>query len=300
MQNKGTLYGIAAYFLWGILPVYWKLLDHVSAFEILTHRIVWSFLFVVLLLAVRGQWRGFDRVRHNPKKLIISFVTAAILAMNWLTYIYAVTSGFIVEASLGYFINPLFNVFLGVIVLHERLRRVQWLAISIAALGVLYLTFRYGSFPWIALTLTLTFGTYGLFRKTMALESLEGLGVETAILSVPAVGLLFVIGHQGSTAVLNSNYTTVLLLIGAGVATALPLILFASAARQIKLSLLGFLQYIAPTLQFFLGVAVYHEPFTINRFIGFCFIWIALILYTAEGYLYNKGEFRNAQKFKIH
>jgi len=283
-----------------MLPIYWKLLDHVSALEILGHRIIWSFLFVVLLLAVRGQWNGFDRVRQNPKKLTISFVTASILAVNWLTYIYAVTSGFIVEASLGYFINPLFNVFLGVIILHERLRRLQWMAIGIAALGVLYLTFRYGSFPWIALTLTLTFGTYGLLRKTMALESLEGLGMETAILSLPAIGLLLLIENHNGTSFLNSGIQTLLLLIGAGVATAMPLILFASAARQIKLSLVGLLQYIAPTMQFLIGVAIYHEPFTVNRFIGFCFIWMALILYTVEGYFYNRRQLKNVQKLTIH
>lgn len=218
--------------------------------------------------------------------MLLTFtLSGTLLAVNWYTYIWGVNNGHIVETSLGYFINPLVNVLLGFVFLKERMRPAQWLALSVAAAGVLYLTFNYGSFPWIALTLAFSFGAYGLLRKTAPLNSAEGLFVETAVLFLPALGFLLLEEARGVGALGHMGATTTLLLIGAGAATSIPLLLFASGARRITLTTLGLLQYVAPTLQFLIGVLIYHEPFGVERLIGFGLIWLALALYTAESYV---------------
>ena len=284
MTNKnGVLAVVGAYTLWGFLPLYWKSVQAVPAFELLCHRMVWAFLFVALLLARRGQWEWLRQARKNPVTLITFLGTACILALNWFTYIWAVNTGHIVDASLGYFINPLFSVLLGVLFLGERLRRWQWIAIGLATGGVIFLTLGYRAFPWIALTLAVTFGFYGLLRKTAPLGALEGLSLETAVLFLPALAYLVHLESVGTASFGHTGATTGILLALTGVATALPLLWFAYGTRRATLTTVGILQYIAPTLQFLLGVLVYGESFAKTRMIGFCVIWIALLIYSLEG-----------------
>lgn len=287
-ETRGRLAAVGAYGLWGVLPVYWKAIEHVPAIEILAHRMAWSLVFTVLLLSIRSHWEWLKEIRANPRRFLTFVASACILGVNWFTYIFAVNSGHIVEASLGYFINPLFSVVLGVVFLHERLRKLQWIAVTIALIGVAYLTYHYGNIPWIALTLALTFGLYGLLRKTAPLTSLPGLSLEMMFLVVPAVVFLIYLELQGRGHFGHDTLPTEILLIFTGVATALPLLLFAYGAKRIRLATIGILQYIAPTLQFLIGVFIYNEIFTTARFIGFCFIWVALGLYTTEGFMYRR------------
>jgi chloramphenicol-sensitive protein RarD len=282
-MNKGVLAGIGAYLIWGFFPIYLKTLQVVSPLQIMLHRLVWSFLFVMLLILVRKEWQQFRSSIFSRRVLLTYSLTAVLLAANWLIYIYGVNSGQVIETSLGYFINPLLNVALGVVILRERLRPMQWLPVGLAAIGVLYLTVQYGSLPWIALALAFSFGLYGLIKKVAPLGSLHGQSLETGILFVPAVIYLFFAQSQGFGAFGHQGLSVTLLLAFAGIVTALPLLLFGSAARTIPLSLLGILQYIAPTIQFLLGVYLYQEPFTTTLLIGFAFIWIALLIFTLEG-----------------
>ncbi len=291
-MKKGVIYAAGAYILWGLFPLYWKNLDAVPALEILSHRIVWSLVFMLLLLTVRHNWAWLKPALHSKRTLLIFLLTGALLSVNWLTYIWAVNAGFIIETSLGYFINPLVSVLLGVVFLRERLRSGQWLAIAIAAVGVLYLTVSYGALPWISLVLAFSFGSYGLLRKIAPLGSQEGLTLETAWMFIPAFLYLLFVQGQGTAAFLHSDLKTTLMLGLAGVATAVPLLLFASGARLIPLSIVGLLQYIAPTIQFPIGVFVYHEAFTQTRFIGFSIVWMALIIFTAELFMHNKKRTR--------
>jgi chloramphenicol-sensitive protein RarD len=272
MNNAGVLSAIVAYTLWGLLPIYWKSIHTVPAFEVLCHRTVWSLTFVLLLLLWKKHWSWLDQARKSRATIITFLVTSSILGINWFVYIWAVNAGHILDASLGYFINPLISVLLGMLFLGERLRPWQWVAIGIALCGVVFLTVGYGAFPWIALTLALTFGFYGLLRKTASLEALEGLALETAVLSVPALAYLVYLELTGTASFGH-----------AGIVTALPLLLFASAARKVTLATVGILQYIAPTMQFLLGALVYGETFTETRLIGFGTVWIALIVYSLEG-----------------
>jgi chloramphenicol-sensitive protein RarD len=281
--NKGIFYAAGAFVLWGLLPIFWKALHHVPALEILAHRMVWSLMFVLVLLAVQGHWRWLGAVFRNGRVLLTFMTTALLLSVNWFIYIWGVNAGYIVETSLGYFINPLVNVLLGTLFLKERLRLWQGVAIGVAVLGVLYLTLRYGSPPWIALTLAGSFGVYGLLRKTAALNSLEGLTLETLLFFPPALAYLLYAEFMGQAAFVHADTTTNLLLVIAGIATALPLLLFAAAARRVTLTLMGVLQYIAPTMQLLLGVLLYGESLTSDRLIGFCLIWLALLIYTLEG-----------------
>jgi chloramphenicol-sensitive protein RarD len=286
--NRGLFYAIAAYGMWGLLPLYWKALQSVPSTQIVAHRMVWSLVFVAALLVFRRQWAWLPAVLKQPRTLLLVLLAGCIVAVNWLTYVWAVNAGYVVETSLGYFINPLLSVFLGVIFLRERLRGGQWLAIGLALLGVLYLTVAYGNFPWIALTLALTFGLYGLLKKTTALAALEGLSLETALLFGPALAYLLLQEGQGQGAFGHAGVGTSLLLALTGVATGLPLLLFGAAARRIPLSTVGILQYIAPTVQFLLGVFLYREPFTASRLIGFILIWTALLIYSGEGLLVHR------------
>lgn len=291
-MNKGILYAIGAYGMWGFFPLYWKWLQGVPAQEILVHRMVWSLVFVGLLLAIKKDWAWVMPALKDRRTLFSYFAAACLLAANWYVYIWGVNAGQIVETSLGYFINPLVSVLFGVLFLQEKMRPGQWLAVGLAAAGVLYLTISYGRLPWIALTLATTFGTYGLIKKQVKLNSLQGMGLETAVLFVPALAyiLYLTFTHTGSFGTVNTQ--TTLLLACAGIVTAIPLLFFAAAAPRIPLSMLGILQYLAPTLQFSIGVIIYHEPFPIARLIGFGIIWLALLIYSIEGMItYRRTQF---------
>jgi chloramphenicol-sensitive protein RarD len=281
-MNKGILSGIAAYTVWGFFPIYFKAMQAAPALQIVAHRLAWSLVFLMIVVTIRRAWIGF-RPALNRRGLLIYVLAAALLSFNWLVYIYGVNAGFILETSLGYFTNPLVNVLLGVVFLRERLSLSKWIPIGIAAAGVLYLTIGYGRLPWIALALAFSFGLYGLTKKLAPLGSLHGLSMETAILFVPAVVYLVVMEMQGSGAFGRASTATSLLLALSGVITAVPLLLFASAARAIPLSTLGLLQYIAPTIQFLVGVLIYGEEFTPERVVAFSLIWLALLILTVGG-----------------
>ena len=287
-MNKGILAGIGAYTLWGLFPIYWRLLEEVPAIEILVHRMVWSLLFVVVILTVQKDWHWLREASRNRKTMLTYTLAAILLSVNWFTYIWAVNAGYVVEASLGYFINPLVNILLGVIFLGEKLRTGQVAAVVLAGLGVVYLTVSYGSLPWISLVLAFTFGMYGLIKKTAPLESMHGFSLETMVLFLPALGYLLYREATGVGAFVHQGTTVTLLLILAGPVTSIPLLLFGYSARRIPLSMLGFIQYIAPTLQFMLGVFVYTEPFPPARLLGFCIIWTALLVYSLEGVFINR------------
>jgi chloramphenicol-sensitive protein RarD len=282
-MNKGLWYAVGAYVLWGVLPVYWKALQTVPPIQIVGHRMVWSLIFVGALFLLKPHWSHFYQVVKHKKVLLIYFTAGSILFFNWFTYVWAVNAGYVVETALGYYINPLIYVVLGVLLLRERLRLWQWVAVASAAGGVLYLTFFYGSLPWIALVLAFSFGFYGLVKKLAPLPALDGLLLETALLFLPAFFLLFYQEASGSGAFGHSSLIVTFLLIFTGVATGLPLLWFAAAARRVPLTTIGVLQYIAPTMQFLLGDYLYHEPFTASRLIGFSLIWLALLIYTIEG-----------------
>jgi chloramphenicol-sensitive protein RarD len=280
-MNKGVGYALAAYTFWGFLPIYWKVLHHVSAPEILMHRIVWSFIFLLLVLSYKGYWSWLAALREW--RVLLTFITSSLLlTLNWGLYIWAVNAGFIVETSLGYFINPLVNVLLGMVFLRERLRPGQWVAVAFAVAGVGYLTISYGALPWISLTLAFSFGIYGLLRKTAKLDALAGLSLETALIVLPAAGYLIWLEVNKTAVFLHTDPISNVLLVLTGVVTAVPLLWFALAARQVPLTTMGVLQYVAPTLQFLIGVFLYGEAFTHDRLIGFSFIWMALAIYSAE------------------
>jgi chloramphenicol-sensitive protein RarD len=287
-MNKGILKGVIAYTLWGFFPIYWKFLHQVPALQVIGNRIVWSFLMLIGIVFFSHQLPAFRAAASSRRIYGIYTVAAVLLTINWLVYVWGVNSGFIVETSLGYFINPLISVLLGVLFLHERLRSTQWVAVVIAAIGVAYLTTVYGHLPWIALTLAFSFGFYGLVKKLAPLGSLYGLTLETGIVFPVALIYLLFMGLRGTGAFLQDGPTTTLLLIGAGPITTIPLLLFASAAREIPLTILGLLQYIAPTLQFLIGVFIYKEPFNRSLLIGFGIIWLALIIFWVENYLSHR------------
>jgi chloramphenicol-sensitive protein RarD len=283
-MRTGIIYATLAFLSWGLFPLYFHALDEVPAGQILAHRVLWSLLFLMVVLTVRRQWRWLPEVIKQPK-VVFSFVASALLlSVNWLIYIWSVNHGHVVDASLGYFINPLVNIMLGYIVLGERLRRLQWAAIAVAALGVLWLTWQAGTVPWIALALALTFGGYGFLRKTAALGALEGLAFETMVLFPLAVAYVVWLSVHGANVFLTTPHDSIRwLLVAAGPITAIPLLMFAAGARRIPLAVLGMIQYVGPTLQFLLGVWLFKEAFTADRLVGFSLIWSALALYAVEG-----------------
>lgn len=284
------VYGIAAYALWGLTPLYWPLLDGAGEVEALAHRIVWSAFVVVALLAVT---RGFGRVRALSRRSVLLLgAAAAIITINWGTYIWSVLNGHVVEVSLGYFINPLVTVLLGVVVLRERLRPVQWAAVGIAFVAVVVLTIDYGRPPWIALTVAFSFGTYGLIRKKINVGAVEGFGVETALLLGPAAAFLIVLEADGSGTFTHAGLGTDLLFLGAGLVTAVPLLFFGAAAIRVPLTTIGLLQYIAPILQFVIGVLVFREDVPPVRLAGFALVWAALIVLTAESLAHRRRRLR--------
>ena len=284
----GLITGLGAFLIWGLSPVYWKQILHVPAFEVILHRIVWSFFFLLPIIILRGRWREFISTLRNPKALVILLGTALLVSANWFVYIWAVTNNHLLQASLGYFINPLVNILLGMVFLKERFRRLQILALIIATAGVLYLTFYFGQFPWISLTLAFSFGIYGLIRKVVDVASLVGLTVETMLLSVPAGIYLVMMYTDRKGAFLLTNVQTDLYLLGASVATAVPLLLFTISARRLKLSTVGFIQYVGPTCMFLLGIFVYHEHFAVAQVVTFILIWIALALYSVDSILFYR------------
>lgn len=286
-MNKGILYGIGAYIAWGFFPIYWKFLHHVPAIQLIGHRIIWSFLLLAAVIAAGKQWSEFQAL-INAKVLKIYTIAALLIGVNWFMYVWAVNHEFIVETSLGYFINPLISVLLGVIILKERLRKTQWIPVALAAIGVTYLTFVYGRLPYIALSLAFSFGLYGLVKKLSPLGSLYGLTVETGILFVPAAAYLIFVQANQTAAFLNTGTPSDLLMIGAGVVTTIPLLMFASAARSVPLWVIGLLQYIAPTLQFLIGIFIYKEPFNHDQLIGFGIVWVALVFFLVENYLASR------------
>ncbi len=280
----GTVYAGLAFFCWGLFPLYFHTIKDVPSMEILVHRVLWCMLFLIAVLTFRRQWGWLASMRERPK-VVGSFVLSSIfLSGNWFVYIWAVNNDHVLDASLGYFINPLVNVMLGYLLLKERLRAMQWAAIALAACGVLWLAILAGHVPWIALILAFSFGLYGLMRKTAALGALEGLAFETIMLLPMAVAYMTWLAMHGESVFINTTAdSTRWLLIAAGPITAIPLLLFAAGARRISLSLLGVLQYVAPTMVFITGVWLFDEPFSQQRLIGFILIWSALVVYAGEG-----------------
>lgn len=288
-MNKGIWSGIAAYALWGFFPIYWKLLHDVPALQLLGHRIGWSFGLLTLYILVSRQWNDFRSVAFNRKTIGIYSIAGVLLSINWLIYVWGVNAGFIVETSLGYFINPLLSVLFGVVFLRERLRPMQWVPVALAAVGVAYLTITYGRLPWIALSLAVSFGLYGLVKKLSPLGSVYGLTLETGIVFPLALAYLGFVQLGGTGAFLHNGLTVDLLLVGAGIVTTIPLLMFASAAKQIPLNMVGVLQYLAPTIQFLIGVFIYKEPFDTTRFIGFSIVWLALVIFWVENILAHRA-----------
>ncbi|RAL23991.1 EamA family transporter RarD [Lujinxingia litoralis] len=280
-MRSGLGFALGAYLMWGFFPIYWKLLEHVPAMQILAHRMVWSLGFVALILGVRNRWAWVREL--TPRALLTYLAASLFLAFNWGMYIWAVNAGYIVETALGYFINPLFNVVIGAIWLGERPRRVQWMAIGLAALGVVYLAVIYGQVPLIALSLASSFAIYGLIKKKAHQGAIEGVALESALLFLPALAFLVFWEWKGQGHLLTGSLSTQLLLIGGGAATMMPLLFFAAAVRRLSLTVIGVMQYIGPTIQFLIGVFIFHEPLTLTRLVGFLFIWAGLLVFTAEG-----------------
>jgi chloramphenicol-sensitive protein RarD len=282
-MNVGVVYAALAYVAWGLFPLYFRQVAAVSSTEIVLHRTVWSLVFVLLVLAAMRRFGALWSVLRQPRQLGLFLLSALLLSGNWLVYVWAVNHGHVIDASLGYFINPLVYVLLGFAFLHERLRPLQWGAVAVAGLGVAWLTWQAGQLPWIALLLAGSFGLYGLMRKTALLGALEGLALETLLLAPLAVPALLVWTLRGDSALAHADAATFGWLLAAGPVTAVPLLLFAAGARLIPLATLGLLQYIGPTLQMAIGIWVFHEHFQPQRLTGFMLIWLALALYSAEG-----------------
>ncbi len=280
-ERRGTGFGVAAYLIWGLFPLFFPLLEPSGAIEILAHRVVWSLVVVLVVLLVSGNaWR---RVPKAGRPLGLLTLAAVLIAVNWGVYIWGVNHGHVVETSLGYFVNPLVTVALSVLVLHERLHRYQWVAVGIAAAGVVVLTIQAGRPPWIALILACTFGTYGLIKKVVGVEPAAGLAVETAVLAPFAIGYLLVLGGHGQSTFTANGSGHALLLVALGPVTAVPLMMFAAASSRVPLSRMGLMQYLTPTIQFVIGVAVRHEPLPALRLIGFLTVWVALAIFTIDG-----------------
>jgi chloramphenicol-sensitive protein RarD len=285
---KGFLCALTAFLIWGLSPIYWKTLQGVPAFEIVLHRVIWSFLFLLPLLPIQKRTEELRAVVRNPRVLATLFFTTLLVAVNWLIFIWSVNNGRVLQASLGYYINPLFSVLLGVVILRERLRRAQVIAVLLAGAGVLYLTIGLGRFPWIALTLAFTFGLYGLVRKVAPVSALVGLTVETLIMLPPSLGYLGLLYLDGRGAFSHISPTTDLLLMASALATALPLLLFNLGTRILHLSTIGFMQYIVPSCFFLFAVFVFREPISSVQLWTFALIWSALALYTVDSMLLHR------------
>jgi chloramphenicol-sensitive protein RarD len=293
-NNLGLIYAFAAYTWWGFIPIFWKQLSHVDSIEIVMHRMVWACVLVTLLIIVSRQWRQFKTLFAQPKLIFKLFIASVLVSTNWAVFIWAVNNEHLVQTSLGYFMNPLFSVALGVILFGEVLRRGQMLALSIAAIGVLYLVLSYGVVPWISLVLAVTFALYGAVKKSVSVPATHGLAVETMCLLIPAAVYLFYIELQGSGQFFDLPSNTWMLVLG-GLFTLVPLVLFAAAAKRISMTALGMTQYIVPSLQLLIGVFIYNEPFGSQTMIAFGFIWLALAIYSMDQ-LRHQNVLRRARK----
>ena len=280
LDRRGIAYALSAYAIWGLFPLYYLWLQHVSAPQLLAHRIVWSCLMLGVVVVLLRQARVLRPGTLTRTTLHVYTIAALLIAVNWLAFVWAVTHDRVIELSLGYFITPLVNVVLGVLFLHERLRASQWMAVGLAAFGVLYLAFNYGAPPWIALTLALSFGTYGLVKKTAPLDSLPGLTLESVLLLPPALVYLLYVESTGDAVFAHADIGSDLLLTGTGILGVISLLFFASATKRVPLSLVGILCYVAPTLQFVVGVLAYAEPLTPARLIAFGCVWTALVVFS--------------------
>jgi len=274
--SLGLLFGFSSYIMWGLFPLYWPLLEPANPLEIVSHRAVWTLVFCLIVLALSKQIRTTLSVMKNPKTMAALLLSTILVSINWITYIWAVNHGHVVEAALGYYINPLIIIAFGVILLREKMRPLQWVAVAIAAVGVLVLTIDYGRLPWVAISLALSWGSYGLVKKKLNLGALEGLAIETLISFIPYVGYLIYLGSHGTGQFGHKPLLTILL-ISAGAVTAIPLLLFNGSTTRLPYSTIGLLQYITPTIQFSLGVWLRHEDMPTARWIGFIVIWFALV-----------------------
>jgi chloramphenicol-sensitive protein RarD len=281
-SRRGLLLGITAYVLWGAFPLYWPLLEPAGAFEILAHRMVWSLVTMGLLVLALGRTPSFRRMVQNPRVLRLLVIAACVITVNWATYIWGVNNGHVVETSLGYFINPLVTVLMGVFILGERLRPWQWAALGVGALAVAVLTVDYGRLPWVALVLAFSFGSYGLCKKQAGAPPVESLTLETMVIAPFALMYLLWLGARGESSFAAHGSGHALLFMTTGIATAVPLICFGGAAIRVPLVTLGLLQYLAPILQFALGVLYFHEAMPVGRWIGFALVWVALSLFTFD------------------
>jgi chloramphenicol-sensitive protein RarD len=281
--NKGLLFGISAYLIWGLLPLYWQLVEEAGAYEILAHRGIWSLLLCALLLALRKQIKSAFVMVRSSRTLSLLFLASGLLSINWAVYIWSVTVNRVVEAALGYYITPLINVTFGVLLLRERLRPLQWTAVGLASVGVMILTVGYGALPWIALVLSISWGSYSLIKKSLNLGALETLSVETLFAFLPNLVYLFIIERNG-TAEFGDGFVMSLLLFGAGAATVIPLLLFNGSTTRLPLSTVGLLQYITPTIMFFIGIFINNEDISPTKVAGFVFIWIALAVLSRDLY----------------
>lgn len=285
-MKKGILSAMGAYVIWGLLPIYLKMMQDILPLEVLLNRMIWSLIFIFFVLVAKRHFSWIRGVIKNPKTLWSFVGSASMIGVNWFVFIWAITANRVVDVSLGYFILPLVNVTLGYFLLHERLRIGQWFAVAIAACGVVWLTIDVGQLPWIAVVLAITFSFYSLFRKTAALGALEGLAVETTLLApVALVWMFYLAAHNQSSFVAGTDYQRFLLIIS-GPITAIPLLMFASGARIVPLYLLGFLQFIGPTLQLLLGIFLWHEVVSQNKIIGFIIVWSSLVVYSCEAFLF--------------
>ncbi len=281
-ERKGLVYGTAAYLLWGVFPLYFPLMKPAGTIEILAMRMAWSLLLMLVVLRLGNGFAGVRAVLHDRRQLGLLAAAGCFVAFNWGTYIYGVNTGHVIETSLGYFINPLFTIALGVIVLGERLRRAQWAAVAIGAIAVLVIAIDYGRPPWIALVLAFSFGMYGFCKKRADVGAVDSLAVETGVQFIPALIAIAVIGGQGDL-VFGTRWSTSLLIVTLGAVTVVPLLFFAASTRRLPLSILGLLQYLAPVLQFGVGVGIRHESLPAAELVGFCLVWLALIVLTVDG-----------------
>lgn len=288
----GFMAALAAFVAWGLLPIYWKALDHVPAFEVLCHRIVWSLVFSGMIIGIQKRWNEVWAVFSSPRAMIHLVFSSLLIGGNWFVYIWSVNNGHVLETSLGYFINPLVNVLFACVIFRDRLRSLQMLALGFALIGVMNRIWYFGHVPLIALTLAVSFALYGLLRKLVKAESLPGLFCETAVLSVFALGYLLVQASRGAGAFGHVDLQTDCLLMGAGVVTSLPLLGFAFGARRLSLIHLGMLQYVSPSLAFILGIFLYKEPFTYNYLVTFGLIWMAVAMYSVEGIVHFRKRVR--------
>jgi chloramphenicol-sensitive protein RarD len=293
--RSGLSYGLGAYLLWGVFPLYFPLLEPAGTTEIVASRMAWSLVVVVLLLAVTRGFSGVRAVLSDKRRFGLLAGAAVLISVNWGVYIWGVNAGHVVECSLGYFINPLFTILLGVVVLGERLRRMQWIAVAVGAVAVVVIAVDYGRPPWIALTLAASFGLYGFAKKRAGVGALDSLAVETGTLFLPAVAALVVVAVQGNLAFGSHGVGNSLLIASTGVVTAVPLLMFAAATQRLPLSVIGLLQYLTPVLQFIVGVGIRHEHVPFAEFIGFCLVWVALIVLSVDGVRHQRSGTRAAK-----